>query len=552
MTNLLRIHTFTLPLLLLTATSLSFAQQVSIRIDNRPPVTARALTESGVVFISVEDFTTAFGFAAFRNEDVSKLEFRAGGYRIKVSANSPFLVITEVATGIASVSQLSRPALYRNRQFSVPVASFVGLVARLIDTPLRFDAATNTILAGAFETPAVSTPAPTPAPRTTTPTSAFGRPRFDITGIEVEPRLNGYLLTVLTTRKLTDVEKWLKRPDGWLFLTIPDARADIQALNATKPTGAVKKVLAFQSPTSVQITIRVAPDVVEADLIEDPDSNNLLVSLHTESIAEKTDLDRKRQELTNENLERERSRWKLDVIVIDPGHGGKDPGTIGVAGTREKDVTLAIALKLGALIEKRMKDVKVVYTRKTDKFVELYRRTQMANEAGGKLFISIHCNSTERKPSSVDGFEIYLLRPGKTEHAIRIAERENAVIKLEEGHEQRYKKLTEEEFIILTMAQSAFMKNSERFAEIAAESMAKHLTIRNGGVKQAGFYVLVGASMPNVLIETGYLSNRDEERYLRNKQGQQKIAEALFEGIKEYKSIYEQTLQEGRTTSDAR
>jgi N-acetylmuramoyl-L-alanine amidase len=192
-----------------------------------------------------------------------------------------------------------------------------------------------------------------------------------------------------------------------------------------------------------------------------------------------------------------------------------------------------------------MKGVRVVYTRKTDTFVELYRRTQIANEAGGKLFISIHCNSTERKPSSANGFEIYLLRPGKEESAIRIAERENAVIELEENYKERYKKITEEDFIILSMAQSAFVKHSESFAEVAARTMEQHLTLRNGGVRQAGFYVLVGASMPNVLVETGYLSNRNEERILKSAQGQTKSAQALFQGIMEYKRIYEQTLRVG-------
>ncbi len=130
----------------------------------------------------------------------------------------------------------------------------------------------------------------------------------------------------------------------------------------------------------------------------------------------------------------------------------------------------------------------------------------------------------------------------------QIAERENSVIQLEEGYEQRYKELTEENFILVAMLQSAFVRYSERFAEIAAETMSKHLKIKNSGVKQAGFYVLVGASMPNVLVETGYLSNRQEERVLRSKEGQQKIAEALFESIKEYKRIYEETLQDGRSS----
>ena len=148
------------------------------------------------------------------------------------------------------------------------------------------------------------------------------------------------------------------------------------------------------------------------------------------------------------------------------------------------------------------------------------------------------------KPSQQNGFEIYLLRPGRTEEAIAIASRENSVIQLEEGYKEHYQDLTEEKFIIVTMAQSAYMKQSELFAECSASSMAKRLSIKNGGVKQAGFQVLVGASMPNVLVELGYLSNRSEEQILRSEKGQDRIAEALFRGIKDYKKKYEISLQE--------
>jgi N-acetylmuramoyl-L-alanine amidase len=209
-------------------------------------------------------------------------------------------------------------------------------------------------------------------------------------------------------------------------------------------------------------------------------------------------------------------------------------------------VTLGIALKLGKLIEENLKGVKVIYTRKRDRSIELYRRGQIANEARGKLFISIHCNSMRRKPNSENGFEIYLLRPGRTEDAVRIAERENAVIKLERGYQKRYQELTEENFILVTMAQSAHLKHSERFAAILEKEMRNRLPISDNGVRQAGFLVLVGASMPNVLVEAGYLSNRKEERFLKSRSGQEKIAGAIYEAVKKYKSVYERSLEEGK------
>lgn len=492
---------------------------IKVQFENRPPSYVRALDSLGVLYLSVNDYVTIFGIPAGNNVERKKFEIRLPRHRVKISAFNPNLVITELATNNSSVYQLPIKTLFVDSMYYVPAEPFLALVERLSSAGMSFDSDMQAISLG--------------APPTT--------PSFDITGVEIEPRLNGYLLSVKARRKLGDYDAFLKQ-DGWLFVTIADAQADTLALNKLKFQGVIKRVLTFQSPTSVQLTFKVDPDIIQAEVINDDNSNNLLIALHTKSEMEKADLDKKRQDALRERLGKARDRLKLDVIVIDAGHGGKDPGTLGVTRTKEKDVTLAVALKLGKLIEQQMNNVKVVYTRKTDVFIELYRRAQIANEADGKLFISIHCNATERKPSSANGFEIYLLRPGKTENAIRIAERENSPIQFEEGYEKRYKELTEENFILVSMQQSAFVKYSEQFAQKSSEVMAKHLKIKNSGVKQAGFYVLVGASMPNVLVEIGYLSNKKEEKMLKSTEGQQKIAEALLQSIKEYKAVYEKAI----------
>ncbi|KAB2850085.1 MAG: N-acetylmuramoyl-L-alanine amidase, partial [Ignavibacterium sp.] len=244
----------------------------------------------------------------------------------------------------------------------------------------------------------------------------------------------------------------------------------------------------------------------------------------------------------NENINRLKDKWEFDVIVIDAGHGGKDAGAVGVNGAKEKDINLSIALKLGKLIEENMKDVKVVYTRKTDIFIDLYKRGKIANENNGKLFISIHCNSTPKKPTDANGFEVYLLRPGRTKEAIAIAEFENSVIQYEENP-NRYEKLTDENFILVSMAHSSYMKYSEKFAEYLHKEFVKHPGLNSRGVKQAGFYVLVGASMPSVLIESGFLSNSGDAKHLSSDSGQQKFAEYVFNGIKKYRESYELEMQ---------
>jgi len=520
-----RVRVFSSLYLLLSISTASFADQkkITLHLTQRSPVTLRGFDSTGVAYLALNDFIYALSLPATRNDTVHKFEARLAAHRIKVSANNPFVVVTELATNTATVSQLSHRVVLSDTSYYVPLPSFLELFSRLSPTTMTYDEEDASIIVG----------------------SNTSRKPFDITGMELEPQLNGYLMTINASRKLSDVEAWLKE-DGWLFVTIPEATVDTIAFQKIRAFGAIREILVFPSPTSVQLTFRVAPDVLPPpEITSDPSSNNIYISLRTRSEVQKAELEQRRQEIMRQNLESVRARWKLDVIVIDPGHGGRDPGTIGVAGTKEKDIALSIGLKLGKLLEEKLKDVKIVYTRKTDKFVELYRRTQIANEAGGKLFISIHCNSTERKPSNAQGFEIYLLRPGKEESAIQIAERENSVVQFEENYQERYKQLTEEEFIILTMAQSAFMKHSENFAEIAANSLGRELNTKRGHVKQAGFYVLVGASMPNALVETGYLSNRTEEKILKSAQGQTKIAEALFKGIKEYKEVYERALREG-------
>jgi len=231
---------------------------------------------------------------------------------------------------------------------------------------------------------------------------------------------------------------------------------------------------------------------------------------------------------------------KLDVIVLDAGHGGKDGGAIGPGGYMEKQAALGIVLKLGKLIEAAMPGVKVVYTRHSDTFIELYRRGQIANEHHGKLFISVHCNSTPQKPSNAKGFTTYILRPGKTDAAIRVAARENAVISLEDNTE-RYANLSDEDFILTSMARSHDVKFSEKFASYVQRELNSSIATKNRGVSQAGFIVLIGASMPNVLIETGFISNPKEEALLKSATGQMNFAKGICAAIKKYKAAYEKS-----------
>lgn len=225
--------------------------------------------------------------------------------------------------------------------------------------------------------------------------------------------------------------------------------------------------------------------------------------------------------------------WDLDVIVIDAGHGGVDVGAEGVNGVYEKNVTLAIAKRLRDKILKAFPATKVVLTRDDDTFVELYRRTQIANEANGKLFISIHCNSMPNKPHKAHGCETYILRPGRNDDAARVAARENASVKFESST-SRYAKLDEEQLIVATLAQRSFVRFSERLATAVQREVSKGTGLHDRGVNQAGFFVLVGASMPNILFETAFLSNEEDARYISSSDGQEAVAEAMVRALSTY------------------
>lgn len=243
--------------------------------------------------------------------------------------------------------------------------------------------------------------------------------------------------------------------------------------------------------------------------------------------------------MMDEAYQRTKNNMKFDVIVIDPGHGGHDPGSIGYKGTKEKDVVLDIAKKVGKYINESedMKDVKVVYTREEDEFVELEERGSIANRAEGDLFISIHCNSYHsRQPN---GTEVFFLGLERSQSALETMKRENSVIELEKDPEQT--ELTQEELLIYELANSAYIATSEQLAGRIDHQFENRAMRNSRGVKQARLVVLYHASMPALLVETGFLSNPSEQRYLTSDYGKSIIASAIFRAIRNYKVEYEKS-----------
>lgn len=231
---------------------------------------------------------------------------------------------------------------------------------------------------------------------------------------------------------------------------------------------------------------------------------------------------------------------KFRTVVIDAGHGGKDPGALGKIA-KEKDVVLSIALKVGNYVEDYLPDVKVIYTRKKDVFIPLYKRAEIANKNEADLFISIHANSISN--SKIQGVETFALGPARSNENLDVAKKENSVIVLEDEYTSKYEGFdpnSTESYILFEYMQSTYLKQSTLMASIVQKQFKERAGRKDRGVKQAGFLVLRNVTHPSVLVEVGFLSNKTEEKYLTTSNGQTLIASAIFRAIRDYKQQFDE------------
>lgn len=240
----------------------------------------------------------------------------------------------------------------------------------------------------------------------------------------------------------------------------------------------------------------------------------------------------------NSVLSQANNFFGLKTVVIDPGHGGKDPGSPGTGryNVYEKDIALDISIRLGELIKKEFPEINVIFTRQNDQFVKLSERSQIANSNNADLFISIHCDAFTNEVAS--GSSTYVIGPHKNESNLKIAMRENSSILLEENFDIEYKGFEPNEpesYIALTMYQSEYIGYALDFASKVQNEFEKSSERKNRGVKQAGFLVLSRTTMPSVLIEVGFLTNKKEEDYLISKKGKNEVSSSIFEAFKKYK-----------------
>ncbi len=450
-------------------------------------------------FISLAKLADVLSIAHAENYQVKQLTFDIPNNPIVVTAFNPFVLVGEKAR------QIPINVLYRNGEFYAPLRFFLQATADAFPFDIEYDETNQQILV----TKAVA----------------------NITGVVVEEKANGTLIRIGLSKMFNASDIFINESSDWLSVDFYGGRVDTLAAFPVKRSGnSVREISCLQlSEQTARISFRMTIEVMERQLFVQDNPPEAVISL------------RVRESLSDgllSELQKEREKWKIDVVIIDPGHGGKDPGTIGRNGLYEKKATLAMAKAIKEELERRL-DVKVIMTRDRDVFVPLEMRTKIANQHGGKLFISVHVDSNPNK--NLRGHTVYFLGPAKTEEARKVAQFENSVIRFEDSQNQ-YANLSDAAFILAANAQNSYNKESQDFADIVDKEVGKECDSFSHGVRQAGFYVLYGASMPNVLVETAFASNSKDEKQLGSKDFHRSISKSLCDAIIEFKKRHEEAV----------
>ena len=454
----------------------------------------RTFYMGNIEYLNGKELADLLSLNTYSNDEVNKLVLYFQEGEVKVTAFSSFVIINEDAY------QMTFPTYFDGQDYYVPARSFFQILSQTVLPGARYNEAGRTF---------------------TGPTTYA---LYNIHSAEVESKQNGTLIRIKTSQRFDtrNIVRYIT-DNGWLVVQVPAGHVDTLAIRRSKLGGIIRKAWGRQLERSAELRFKLTDKVSLPEVTQVDGGRELHIAIRNPV----------RQQ--GDRAKEMREQWYLDTIVIDPGHGGIDAGTTGRDGLLEKTVTLDVALRLGRLI-KRNTNMSVVYTRDEDIFVPLWQRTKIANEAGGKLFISIHVNGVENR--AAQGFETYLLAAANTEEAIEVARQENSVIALEETN-HAYQEFSDEALILSTMAHSTWMKESEVLASTIQDEMESRLNAPNRGVKQAGFFVLIGATMPTALVELGFISNSQEEKKLGQNEYRQVLAEGLYEAIVTFKEKYE-------------
>jgi len=450
--------------------------------------------EGGEIYLRLTDLAAYLG-AQDRWDIKNKYELVMGGRHLIFTLGSPTVIIDRQHNRAVN---LPRPVLLRDGLLFAPAVGVASLLSEFTGRECDFLPHQGWL--------------------------NYGGTGLNILGIRMTDRPGqGTEVEILLTEPL-DYESF-SEGEGWLHITFAGARADIAALKRTRCVGLVRSLEVYEEEDVLQISFKLSRHYNEQPEFY-PTSDGLLLSLRRSAAGER---------IESASPNPVSPRRGIQTVVIDPGHGGKDPGSIGPTGLQEKDVVLDVALRLRDLIRRdpRTSDIEIVMTRETDVFPELADRYEIANRSQGDIFISIHANGFDNP--SANGFMTFFLSEARNDESRQVAMLENSVVELEQN--SRALQLEEGEpmlrGILGELISTKFLEESQVLAELVQDELTGRIRhqVQPRRLDQAGFLVLNGASMPSVLVEMAFITNRAEENYLRQNSFKNRVAEALHEAI---------------------
>lgn len=456
-------------------------------------VSARSYEQDGLTYVSMTDFALQAGFRWRWNIFSKKLTFTYADTRLSFVQDNSFYKV-DTAT-----YQLAHPPVRKWATMYLPVPQILQIFGKHYPGNLSWDEKSRTLL--------ISSSSP-------------------VLNVQYEAKQNGTVVFVTLADSLP-FECTYFHPN--LLVNFSGGTVNQKKIQScSKKEGVVDSVFAVQFEKSAQISFLLNKKIEKPHVDFNGRSNTLMLSLKPEAPPQKV----------------EKKKVQVDVplvktVVIDPGHGGKDPGAIGPKKVKEKDVVLAVSLELKKRLEKE--GLKVFLTREKDVFVPLASRTKFANDKRADLFLSIHANAisgSKRRLRSTKGYKFYFLSQAKNEDDKLAAMRENAVIELEEKP-QNYSALQN---ILIDIAGNEYLKQSQELCiamDQTFDASLSKISKLHLGVGQANFWVLNGAYMPSVLVELGFISNPEEEKLLSSRKTQRELATALSEAIMKFKQQFE-------------
>jgi len=466
-------------------------------IAKKKKSTIVATKKDKAVYISLKSLAKFLDAIYEPNIETGKGTLKLKNGSILFNQFSPYVLIGDKSYNIR------RDVIFYYGDFYAPAASLIEVVAKLIPDEVAFSENDLSLMIY-------------PA-------------RYNVVDLTIQQKLNGLLIEIYLSQQLKyDIVKTI---DSWMIVNIYDGKIDTAAFSRRKPASTVIETKAYQFEKSAQVSIRLRGANFSYVHKYKDDPPRIQIAVKGDAFADTVLTYTPPETLTTPAKSQD---TLIDVIVIDPGHGGDDNGAIGPSKTKEKDIVLDIAKKLRDILEENK--FKVILTRDDDRFVPLGDRTDIANEAEADLFISIHCNAAHNK--NANGTIAFFLADAKTDQARAAAALENSALKFES--ETKAKGGSNDiDFILSAMIQNEYLKESADLADMIQKNIKNRAKIDSRGVDQAGFFVLNKAFMPAVLVETAFISNKMDEKILRDGKKRQSIAEAISESILQFKAKYE-------------